>query len=121
MNYKHCCVVSADGAYKTFVFVLPEEGEDAKTVEIIQHYKLAEGEQLIDTKPLVMRPYAGAAGFIKPRWDSIEWIEVATDEEIAAWEAEHPALEVPEPHEPSGDLEDRVTALEQAQAEVWST
>lgn len=59
-------------------------------------------------------------GFIKPRWDSIGWTEAATDEEIAAWEAEHPALEVPEPHEPSGDLEECVTALEQAQAEIWS-
>lgn len=122
MNYKHCCVVSADGAYKTFVLVLLEEGEDAKTVEIIQHYKLAEGEQLIDTKPLVMRPYAGAAGFIKPRWDSIGWTEAATDEEIAAWEEENLAPEASEPPpEPSGDLKDRVTALEQVQAEIWST
>ena len=30
MNYKHCCVVDADGAYKTFVLVLLEQGEDEK-------------------------------------------------------------------------------------------
>lgn len=62
MKHKHCCVVDADGAYKTFVLVLLEEGEDGKIVEIVQHYKMAEGEQLIDAKPPVMRPYAGAAG-----------------------------------------------------------
>lgn len=102
MNYKHCCVVGADGAYKTFVLVLLEQGEDGETVENVQHYKLVEGEQLIDANPPAMRPYAGTAVFIKPRWDSIAWIEAATDEEIAAWETEHPAPEVPEP-EPSGD------------------
>lgn len=102
MNYKHCCVVGADGAYKTFVLVLLEQGEDGKTVEHVQHYKLAEGKRLIDAHPPAMRPYAGAAGFIKPRWDSITWVEGATDEEIAAWEAEHPAPEVPEP-QPSTD------------------
>lgn len=120
MKYKHCCVVDADGAYKTFVLVLLEQGEDGETVERVQHYKLAEGEQLIDMNPPAMRPYAGAAGFIKPRWNLIEWTEAATDEEIAAWEVEHPASEVPEPREPSEDLEDRVTALEQAQTEIWS-
>lgn len=102
MNYKHCCVVGADGAYKTFVLVLLEQGEDGETVENVQHYKLVEGERLIGVHPPAMRPYAGAAGFIKPRWDSIAWVEGATDEEIAAWEAEHPAPEVPEP-QPSTD------------------
>lgn len=127
MNYKHCCVVGADGAYKTFVLVLLEQGEDGETVENVQHYKLAEGEQLVDANPPAMRPYAGAAGFIAPRWNGRAWTEAATDEEIAAWEAEHPAPEVPEsqpsepPLEPSGDLKDRVTALKQAQAEIWST
>lgn len=120
MNYKHCCVVDADGAYKTFVLVLLEKGEDGEKVESVQHYKLAEGEQLVATKPPAIRPYAGAAGFIKPRWDSIAWIEAATDEEIAAWETEHPAPEVTEPPEPSGNLEERVAALEKAQAEIWS-
>lgn len=117
MNYKHCCVVGADGAYKTFVLVLLEQGEDDETVEHVQHYKLAEGERLIDAHPPAMRPYAGAAGFIKPRWDSIAWVEGATDEEIAAWEAEHPAPEEPEdPTPPSGDLEQRVTTLEATSA-----
>lgn len=102
MKYKHCCVVGADGAYKTFVLVLLEHGEDGKTVERVQHYKLAEGERLVATKPPAMRSYAGATGFIKPRWDSIEWVEAASAEEIAAWEAEHPAPEVPEP-QPSTD------------------
>lgn len=92
MNYKYCCVVGADGAYKTFVLVLLEQGEDSETTENVQGYKLAEGEQLIDAAPPSMRQHAGTAGFIKPKWDaeSKAWIEGTTAEELAAWEEEHP-------------------------------
>ena len=92
MNYKHCCVVDADGAYKTFVLVLLEEGEDGETVDNVQHYTLAEGEQLIDASPPSMRQHAGTAGFIKPCWDedAAAWVEGTTAEEIADWETEHP-------------------------------
>ena len=85
MNYKHCSVIGADSAYKTFVLVLLEEGEDGKTVKRVQHYKVAKSKQLIDAHPPAMRPYAGAAGFVKPRWDddSAAWVEGATVEELA--------------------------------------
>jgi hypothetical protein len=58
----------------------------------IQNYALAESEQLVDTTPPTMRPYAGAAGFVLPKWDAdtSAWIEAATKEEIAAWESDHP-------------------------------
>ena len=102
MKYKHCCVVGPYGVYKTFVLVLLEKGEDGEKVESVQHYKLTEGELLIDANPPAMRPYAGATGFITPRWDGSAWVEGASAEELAAWEAEHPAPEVPEP-EPSAD------------------
>lgn len=42
-----------------------------------------------------MRPQAGAVGFIRPRWSGSAWVEGATVEEIADWEAEHPAPEPP--------------------------
>lgn len=92
MEYKHSCVVDADGAYKTFVLVLLEQNEEGETTENVQGYKLAEGEQLIDAAPPSMRKHAGTAGFIKPKWDaeSNGWIEGATAEQIAAWEDEHP-------------------------------
>ena len=92
MDYKHCCVVDADGVYQTFVLVLLEQGEEGETTENVQGYKLAEGEQLIDTAPPATRQHAGTAGFISPKWDedTEEWIETATAEEIADWEAEHP-------------------------------
>ena len=37
--------------------------------------------------------FAGAIGFVKPRWDddTAAWVEDATTAELAAWEAEHPA------------------------------
>lgn len=92
MDYKHCCVVDIDDAYITFVLVLLEQNEEGETVENVQSYELKDGERLIDAKPPTMRPYAGAAGYIYPRWDDDTggWIECATEEEIASWEAEHP-------------------------------
>lgn len=92
MDYKHSCVVDADGVYQTFVLVLLEQDEEGEPTENVQGYKLAEGEQLIDTAPPAMRQHAGTSGFITPKWDTgtSAWIEGATAEEITAWEAEHP-------------------------------
>ena len=92
MEYKHSCVADAGGTYKTFVLVLLEQDEEGETTENVQGYKLAEGEQLIDTAPPAMRQHAGTSGFITPKWDedTEAWIEAATAEQIAAWEDEHP-------------------------------
>ena len=93
MSYKHCCVVDADGAYKTFVLVLLEQGEDAEITGTVQGYKMGDGEQLLDAQPPLYKVNAGGAGFVKPRWDegTAAWVEGASAEELAAWEAEHPA------------------------------
>lgn len=108
MDYKHSCVIDAQNLYKTFVLVLLVENEEHQQEEQIQYYELLEGEMLVDTAPPVMRPYAGAVGLVRPKWDAdtAQWVEDASMEEIAAWEKEHPAPEVPEPEpepEPSGD------------------
>lgn len=92
MDYKHSCVIDANFIYKTFVLVILAESEEKP-----QYYELQEGEQLIDTAPPALRPHAGASGFIKAKWESGSWIEGATEEEITAWEEEHPAPELPEP------------------------
>ncbi|OUO36404.1 hypothetical protein [Flavonifractor sp. An306] len=109
MDYKHSCVVDINSIYKTLVLVLLEEHQGWVT----QNYTLAEGEQLIDTAPPIMRPHAGAAGFVSPKWDSdtSAWIEAATEEEVEAWEAEHPAPDLPEK---VPTAEERLTALEGA-------
>lgn len=98
MDYKHSCVIDAQNLYKTFVLVLVMENDEGQE-EQIQHYELMDGEQLVDTAPPTMRPYAGAAGFVSPKWDAeaIAWTETATEEEIADWEAEHPAPVLPDP------------------------
>ena len=108
MSYKHCCVVDADGAYKTFVLVLLEQGEDAEITGTVQGYKLGDGEQLLDAQPPLYKVNAGGAGFVKPRWDegTAAWVEGATAEELAAWEAAHPA--------PAVDL-DALRAVKQEQ------
>ena len=113
MNYKHLCVIDAQNLYKTFVLVLHVENEEHQQEEQIQHYEMLEGEMLVDTVPPTMRPYAGAAGFIRPKWDAAAsaWVEGATEEEVAAWEAEHPAPELPES---VPTAEERLTALEGA-------
>lgn len=108
MDYKHSCVIDAQNLYKTFVLVLLVENEEHQQEEQIQYYELLEGEMLVDTAPPVMRPYAGAVGLVRAKWDAdtAQWVEDASMEEIAAWEKEHPAPEEPEPEpepEPSGD------------------
>ena len=92
MAYKHLCVIDAQNLYKTFVRVLVIENEEGQE-EQIQHYKLLDGEQLVGAAPPTMRPYAGVSGFVRPKWDAVTsaWTEAATEEEIAAWEDEHPA------------------------------
>lgn len=88
MDYKYGCVIDANRVYKTLVKVLlGDEGEQE-----IESYTLKDGERVIDTYRPNPRPYKGAAGYIKPQWDAdtSTWIEAATEEEIAAWEAGHP-------------------------------
>lgn len=89
---KYYCVIAADGIYRAYVRAQIMQSVDGMLTETILGYKLAEGEQLIDTAPPAMRQHAGTAGFIKPKWDDDPeaWIEAATAEQIAAWEAEHP-------------------------------
>lgn len=123
MEYTHCCVIDVSNFYKTFVLVLNrlKQGEDGSVTAVaeVQYYALLPGETLIETKPPSMRQHAGALGFVKPKWDEDgnSWTEGATEEEIADWEAEHPAPEEPEdPTPPGGDLEQRVTTLEATSA-----
>ena len=84
MAEKYCCVIDAMGRYVTFVLIL--DGD-------IQFYTLQDGECLIDAEPPTHRQYAGADGFVDPIWnvDASAWVEGATDQEIAEWEANHPA------------------------------
>lgn len=91
MNYKHCCVIGANQEYRTLVLVQSEhDPETGEPQETILHYTLQDGETLVEATVPAMRPHAGAAGFIRPRWDGEKWVEAASKEEIAAWEAEHP-------------------------------
>lgn len=90
---KNKCIVDASGKYLDVVSVITEQGVDGKMVETVVGYKLAESERLIDAQPPPTKAHAGGAGFVKPRWDedAETWVEGATAEELAAWEAEHPA------------------------------
>lgn len=114
---KYYCVIAADGIYRAYVRAQIMQSVDGMLTETILGYKLAEGERLIDAKPPAMRQHAGTSGFIKPKWDedTEAWKEAATAEEIADWEAEHPAPEDPEPPI-GGNLEQRVTTLEENSA-----
>lgn len=86
MHYKHCCVVDAKGFYKDYVLVQTENEE-----QTVVGYTMQEGDMLVDSETTPDRKlHAGGAGFVKPRWDAETWVEGATAEELAAWEAEHP-------------------------------
>lgn len=88
---RDCCVVDAGNLYRAFVTVQTEQMDGAPT-ETVLGYKLAEGERLLDAAPPDKRQHAGTMGFVRPRWDedTAAWVEGATAEELAAWEAEHP-------------------------------
>ena len=92
VTLKDCCVVDAGGLYRALVTVQTEQGADGEPKETVLGYKLAEGECLIDAAPPDKRLHAGSAGFVRPRWDeeTAAWVEGASAEELAAWEAEHP-------------------------------
>lgn len=113
MELKHFCVIDAQKFYKTLVLVLFSEDENGDRTEEIQSYTLHPGESLLDTAHPVVRPHAGASGFVKPMWDADAsvWVEAATEEEIAAWEAEHPAPKKPEPAPTVEELQAKIAAL----------
>ena len=89
MHYKHCCVVDAKGFYKDYVLVQTENEE-----QTVVGYTMQEGDMLVDSETTPDRKqHAGSTGFVRARWDedAETWVEGATTEELAAWEAEHPA------------------------------
>lgn len=88
MSEKFYCVVDAQGYFKKYVYTRADESGQ----EVVQHYQMLEGERLLDTAPPTKRQHAGGAGFVRPRWDegAAAWVEGATAEELAAWEATHP-------------------------------
>ncbi len=96
MDYKYCCVVDAGGRYKTFVLV---EGER------VRHYELEPGERLLEVSAPPLRPHAGGAGLISPRWNTAAWEEDASPEEAVAWEKAHPAPEAAEGADPAADTD----------------
>lgn len=92
MNEKSCCVIDAKGFYKAYVLV---QTDDQK--QTVVGYTLQAGERLLDSETTPdSKQHADGAGFVRPRWDedAAAWVEGATAEELAAWEAEHPAPEV---------------------------
>ena len=93
-GYHYACVIK-DGKYHEFVIV----NEFSDGTEEVYAYTLQDGETLITTKPPTKKIHAESDGFIAPVWNGSEWVESATDEEIAQWEAENPKPVEPEPTE----------------------
>ena len=119
MKERHCCVIDAAQKYVTFVLIQtverPQKDGSTAEVEEILHYKLKDGETLIDAMPPVQRQHAGQTGFLVPVWDANagEWSETATADEIAAWEQEHPAPEVMPTPKTNAELESENAKLKQ--------
>ena len=89
MIEKSCCVIDAQGFCKAYVLV---QTDDEK--QTVVGYTLQAGEMLVDSDTTPDRKqHAGGTGFVKPCWneDAKMWVEGASAEELAAWEAEHPA------------------------------
>lgn len=116
MEHKFCCVIDKKGFYKEFVVV-----HIVDDIEEVYHYEMQEGETIIERNNTPrFKCHAESEGFIKPKWNGSEWVEGATDTEIAEWNEEHPA---PEPVEPEPTeieiLQDEVTALQLALVEQY--
>ena len=113
MDYKYACVIDAQNRYKDIVLLLFADNTEDQKEGQVQNYTLLDGESLVETVKPVIRRYAGAAGFIIPRWDADAsvWVEAATEEKIAAWEEEHPAPKKPEPVPTVEELQAKITAL----------
>lgn len=99
------------------------EWQEGGMIEQIQDYTLGEGESLVlvteECKQPTTKVYVGTPGYIRPRWNGTAWVEGATAEEIAVWEAENPApvfVQRPTPEEDTDalmvDHEYRLTLLE---------
>lgn len=94
IGYHYACVIK-DGKYHEFVIV--NEFDDG--TEEVYAYTLQDGESLIEAMPPLQKIHAESDGFIVPAWNGTEWVEGATDEEIAQFNNENPAPEPPEPTE----------------------
>lgn len=116
-NEKHCSVIDAEGRRVTYVLVKirdkPLEDGGTERVEEVQNYTLKVGEQLVDAQPPVMRTHAGSTGFVSPVWGGSDWQEIATADEIAAWEQAHPAPEIKPAPKSNAELEAENATLRQ--------
>ncbi|WNX85801.1 hypothetical protein RWV98_05900 [Agathobaculum sp. NTUH-O15-33] len=114
-DYKTCCVIDKDSYYVDLVIVhMESDPQTGETVERIEKHVLQEGESLVlrtdDIRQPTLRTHAGQTGFIRPRWDDNGWVEGCTEAEIAVWEAEHPAPEIPPKLPTQGDINSQAIA-----------
>lgn len=93
MRERYCCVIGESGLYKAHVIVQTVKVDAGDEVETVIDYRMDYGDRLIDAAPPDIKNNAGAKGFVKPKWAEIAqtWVEGASAEELAAWEAENPA------------------------------
>lgn len=93
------CIINEIGQYIDYA-LMDENGE-------IQYYTLKPGERIVETDPPLFKGNAGTTGFVSPLWDGSQWIESATEEEIAIFDNENPA-----PSDQT-DYETRISQLEE--------
>ena len=57
----------------------------------LQYRALRDGERAVEALAPIFKGNAGTAGFVSPVWNGSAWAEGAAAEEIAAFDAAHPA------------------------------
>ena len=101
MDYEYRCVIDAQGYYTAFVLVWLRSDEKQQ----IEAYTLQVGESLLDAPP--------PGNFVRPKWAGEAWVEGASADEIAEWEAQQPP-----PIDPQPDPTVRIAELEQQVADL---
>lgn len=104
MEHKHAIVVDKKGYKKEFVLVAIED-VGGQQVQTPQYYEMQPGESVVfEGVELANSMYA-------PRWQKGAWVETATEEDIAAIEAQRrEEFGAMEPGEPQADPRDLAIA-----------
>lgn len=86
LETKYATIINDDGYKTKFVIIRDTLNEEGEIVQLPEEYIMQTGEQIISDD------WQAANAMINPRWDGKKWMEMATTEEIEAYQEAIPTL-----------------------------